>query len=84
VQTFPVLAELDGVVVSGVERSLKPDPRIYRLLTDRFELDPASVFFTDDTPANVEGATAVGWQAVVFRDADRLRRDMREHGLPVG
>jgi 2-haloacid dehalogenase len=83
-EAFPVLGELEGVVVSGTERTLKPEPRIYQLLTDRFELDPATVFFTDDTPANVEGAVAAGWQAVVFEDADRLRRDMREHGLPVG
>jgi 2-haloacid dehalogenase len=83
-EAFPVLKEMDGVVVSGTERTLKPEPRIYQLLTDRFELDPAAVFFTDDTPANVDGAVAAGWQAVVFRDADQLRRDMREHGLPVG
>jgi 2-haloacid dehalogenase len=83
-EAFPVLGELDGVVVSGMERTLKPEARIYRLLTDRFELDPATVFFTDDTPANVDGAVAAGWRAVVFQDAEALRRDLREHGLPVG
>ena len=83
-QAFPVLGELEGVVVSGMERTLKPEARIYRLLTDRFGLEPQTVFFTDDTPANVEGALAAGWQAVRFTDAEQLRRDMREHGLPVG
>jgi 2-haloacid dehalogenase len=84
VEAFPVLEELDGVVVSGMERTLKPEARIYRLLTDRFGLDPAAVFFTDDTPANVDGAVEAGWQAVVFSDAESLRADMRAHGLPVG
>lgn len=80
---YPVLTAFDDVIVSGRERLLKPDPAIYRLLTDRFGLDPHGVFFTDDTDENVVAARAAGWQAVVFRDPDQLRDDLRAAGAPV-
>lgn len=63
----------DGAVVSGDERVVKPDPAIYRVLIDRFAVDPASTAFVDDRAENVESARALGFDAVHFTDADALR-----------
>ncbi len=41
----------------------KPDPAIYRYVTDRHGLDPARTLFIDDNPSNVEGARLAGLQA---------------------
>ena len=35
---YPVFQVLDGYVVSGVEKIIKPDPRLYRILLDRYGL----------------------------------------------
>ncbi len=72
---FPFLGELfDGVVVSGREGVAKPDPRIFRILIDRFDLDPLTTFYIDDLPANVEVAAEMGFVAHRFTSATGLER----------
>jgi len=83
-ERFEFLGWFDGVVVSGEERIVKPDPRIFRLLLDRFGLDPAATVYVDDSPANVAAALELGLDAVRFRDPDRLRRDLAARGLLGG
>jgi putative hydrolase of the HAD superfamily len=59
----------------------KPDPRIYRLACARLGVRPAETVFVDDNELMVDGARAVGIQAVLFEDnaqaiaaiEDRLR-----------
>ena len=69
------------IVVSGDERLTKPDPAIYRLALDRFGLAAGDTLFIDDRADNVEGAQAVGMNAVLFTDAQTLRADLAEHGI---
>jgi 2-haloacid dehalogenase len=82
-ERWPFLAELDGAVVSGVERVSKPDPAIYQLLLDRHRLSPNATFYTDDLPVNVDAARAVGIRAEVFVDGATLRSQLASAGLPV-
>lgn len=79
----PAIGLLEAVLVSGEVRLAKPDPAIFELARERFGLDPARTVFVDDAPANVAAAAAVGFDAVRFVDADRLRRDLRARGLPL-
>lgn len=65
-----------GIVVSGVERVMKPDPAIYRLLTTRYGLEPTRILFIDDVPANLEGARACGWQTLHFTSAAQVAKDL--------
>jgi 2-haloacid dehalogenase len=78
---FAFLEWFDGVVVSGQERVIKPDPRIFRLLADRFGLDPETTFYVDDSEANVAAARALGFDAVRFTGPERLRRDLEARRL---
>ena len=70
---FPFLTLFDGIVVSAREHMLKPKPDIYRLLTQRYALSPSRVLFIDDTPANIEGAFAAGWQGFCMNQPGKLR-----------
>jgi 2-haloacid dehalogenase len=70
-----------GVVVSGEVRLLKPDPAIYRLLLETYDLDPARCLFIDDSLANVEAARGLGFAAVRFENPDQVERILMEHGL---
>jgi 2-haloacid dehalogenase len=81
VERFPFLAWFEGVVVSGQELLAKPDPRIFRLLLDRYALDPARILYIDDHAPNVEAAAASGMDAIRFTDARRLESDLEERGL---
>jgi 2-haloacid dehalogenase len=80
---FPFLAGFDGVVVSGDERVLKPDPAIYRLLLDRYALEAGACVFIDDSKANVEGARAVGMHAIHYLEPMDLSAELRRLGLPA-
>ena len=71
----------DRLLISAHEKITKPDPRFYRLALERFGLDPAECLFIDDVPVNAEGAVYCGIDALVFRSAERLRRDLLEKGI---
>ncbi len=74
----------EGVVVSGVEGVAKPDPALFRLVLDRYRLDPAATVFVDDSPANVAAAAELGLRALLFHDPETLRRDLSRLGLLDG
>jgi len=87
-ETFPLaesrydfLHGFEGILVSGREGLIKPDPAIFRLLVARYGLDPSRTLFIDDNPRNVEAAAREGLRAIRFTDADRLRRDLAGLGL---
>lgn len=65
---------LEGMVISGEEKLLKPEPEIYRLLLRRFQLRAEDCLFIDDSLPNVRGAMDVGIQAIPFTDAAALRK----------
>lgn len=82
-QRFPFLNRPRGVTVSGEVRLIKPDREIYDLHAASFGLDPEATLFIDDSPKNVAGARAAGWQAVQFVDAQQLERDLESYGVLV-
>jgi len=80
---FDFLGWFQGIVVSGQERLVKPDPRIYRLLLERYRLAAETTVYLDDAPANVVAARALGMTGLRFTDPDQLRADLARLGLPI-
>ncbi len=81
-QHSPFVEELfDGIVVSGQEGVAKPDPRLFKILNERYDIDPFCTIFVDDSPANVETAAGLGFVTHLFTTADRLRLWLNELGL---
>ncbi len=70
-----------GIIVSGQEKMLKPDPAIYYLALDRFGLRPDQALFVDDRKINIEGAEAVGMHGHLFTGAEDLRRRLETEAL---
>ncbi|WP_373488243.1 HAD family hydrolase [Blastomonas sp.] len=79
--TAPVFDLFEDIVVSGVEKLVKPDPAIYRLAIARFGIDPARSLFIDDRPENIDAAIACGLQGHVFRDAPTLQAELAARGV---
>ena len=73
---FEVLQQIDNYVVSGDVKLIKPDPRIFELLLDRFGLKAEDCTFVDDNPDNVEAAKKLGMQGVVFKGVESLDFDV--------
>jgi 2-haloacid dehalogenase len=78
---FDFLGWFEGVVVSGAEGVIKPDPAIFRLLFERYGIDPAAAVYIDDHAANVAAAKALGMAAHHFTDPPALRRALVALGL---
>lgn len=62
-----------GVLVSGEEGLIKPDPRIFELTIERFGLTPNSTVFIDDRADNVQAAEEMGMIGHLFKDPVTLR-----------
>ncbi len=75
-RNYPIFDLLDGIVLSGEERVIKPDPEIYRILLDRYHIAPNEAVFLDDNPANIEGAEALGIHGIFFHSATQARQEI--------
>ena len=78
---FPFLALFDGIVLSGREGCMKPDPRIFRILLERYDLRAEETVFIDDNAANAQAATALGIHGVHFRSPSQLRTELASLSL---
>lgn len=58
--------DLDGIVVSGEEKIVKPDRRLYEILLERYDLRAEESLFIDDNAANIETARVLGFHVVHF------------------
>jgi 2-haloacid dehalogenase len=75
-ERFPFLGSLDGVLVSSHVGITKPDPEIFRTFCARFGVTPDESVFIDDVAQNVEAARSLGFQGIVFTDADDVRNQL--------
>ncbi len=53
-ERYDFMKEFDGLVVSGYEKLLKPDHAIYRVLIDRYNINPSESVYIDDNRPNAE------------------------------
>ena len=82
-ERFAFLGWFRGIVVSGQERLVKPDPQIYRILVERYGLSADTLVYIDDNPRNAAAATALGMHGIHFTDPVALRDELAGLGLPV-
>ncbi len=73
---FEFFKYLSGMVVSGYEKIVKPSPEIYKLLMSRYQITASECIFIDDIQHNVDGARAVGMQALQFSSCRQLKNDL--------
>ncbi len=73
---FEFLSWFDGIVVSGQEKLIKPDPQLFQVLLARHAIDPTRAVFIDDVPANAAAAAALGIRPIHFTDPAALRREL--------
>jgi len=77
---YSFLQLFEGILVSGVEKLKKPDPAIYRLLLERYEIDISTAVFIDDNARNVAAARALGLRSIQFENSNQLHQDLRSIG----
>ena len=63
---FKLERYLRGFVISGDVGLRKPDPAIFEHLITRLDVTAGDVVFVDDNPKNLDSATAVGIETILF------------------
>jgi HAD superfamily hydrolase (TIGR01509 family) len=70
------VALFDAVALSYETGVIKPDGRAYRIIAERLGYAPQECVFIDDQARYVQGAESAGMCAVLYADADQLRREL--------
>jgi 2-haloacid dehalogenase len=85
-ETFPIALErfeflhwFDGRVVSGEEKTRKPFPEFYRLLLNRYDVNPGQALMIDDNLRNIKAAEAIGIRTIHFINPGQLKKDLANH-----
>lgn len=80
---LPFLTHFDGLVISGREGMVKPDPGIFELLCTRHGVSPATTVFIDDSPTNIETAQRLGFHTIQFRSPEQCRTSLVALGIDL-
>jgi 2-haloacid dehalogenase len=78
---FAFLERFRTILISGDERLVKPDPRIFALLLERIAHPAARCIYIDDSARNVAAAEALGFDAIHFTAPPALRGALLDRGL---
>jgi putative hydrolase of the HAD superfamily len=77
-------AHFDAIFNSADIGFAKPDQRAFQHVLDRMGVSAGRVFFTDDSPAKLRGAAALGMTTHHYTGVIDLKRALRESGIPLG
>lgn len=88
-ETFPYALEnydffkiFDGkIVVSGTEKLIKPDPKIWEVLLERYNIKANESVFIDDNAKNIETAKNLGFITVHITEETNFAEELRELGV---
>jgi len=77
---YNFFADLDGIVVSGDEKLVKPDLKIYQVLIDRYSIRPEESLFIDDNFDNIAAAQKLGFHTIhLTKDVNLAKQLMSLH-----
>jgi HAD superfamily hydrolase (TIGR01509 family) len=68
----------DEMVISAEIGVMKPEARIYEMALGKLGVAAAESVFVDDFPENVEGARAVGIQAIRFQESEKAKEELMQ------
>lgn len=80
---FQFLKYVDGAVISYEVKCIKPEPKIYQTLLDRYQLKGEECVFIDDLNNNLIGAKAFGIETILFQNQEQAMRDLQKLGITV-
>lgn len=72
---------MDGYILSYREHLIKPDPAVFHLLMDRYQILPEEAVFIDDRSENIEAAENLGIYGILFRSREQAQEELRKLGI---
>ena len=87
-ETFPIVFKrysffklFDGIVISGEEKLIKPDKKIFELMLDRYHFEAKNALFIDDNINNIQAAKEMGFATIHVQEKTDLKSELRVLGL---
>ena len=88
-ETFPFALEnydflkifKDKIVVSGAEKMINPDPEIWNILLERYQIKAEESVFIDDNFKNIEIKKKLGFICVHIKENTDLKKELRNLGV---
>jgi 2-haloacid dehalogenase len=80
-QRFSFFTIFDGIVVSGQEKLIKPDEQIFKLLMDRYQINPETSLFIDDNIHNIDAAITLGFSTIHVQEKTDLKNELYLKGI---
>ncbi len=78
---FDFFNNFDGGIVSADVKLIKPDPMIYKTISEKYQLKPEESLFIDDTKKNVEAAAELGFNTIHLVEKEQLKKLLDENLL---
>ena len=78
-----LVGHFDRIFNSAKIGIAKPARAVYEYVCDQLTVEPANVFFTDDSPAHVAGALELGMVARHYEGLETLKLDLRNEGIEL-
>lgn len=67
-----VFDNIDGGVFSYEYKKIKPDPEIFNILLEKYNLKASECLFLDDRKDNVESASNLGFETIEVKDSSKV------------
>ena len=75
---FTFVPYVDGKVVSGKVKLIKPDHALYETIIKKYSLNPAESVFIDDVKENVQAAKETGLNAIQFTNINDVKNQLEK------
>lgn len=72
---------MDGYILSYREKMTKPDPAVFQLLLDRYQICPEEAVFIDDTLVNIHAAEKLGIHGIHFQSLEQAKEELKKLGI---
>jgi 2-haloacid dehalogenase len=73
---YPFFYQFETILVSGVVRLAKPDPRIFQMMLDRIGRPACECVFIDDSAINITAAQQLGFKTIHFEAARKMLEEL--------
>lgn len=80
-RSFEFLKYPDGRVISYEIQAIKPEPKIYEELIQKYHLIPEQCVFLDDLADNIKQAEVFGFHTIQFYNKEQAIKDMECLGI---
>ncbi len=82
-EPYRFVEQVDGGVISFEVKHIKPEPEIYRILLEKYEIRPENAVFLDDLEENLAAARAFGLHTIQVKNHEQSLAELRKLGVRI-